>query len=107
MKTNFSKNVKKAAKRAAFFLSLLAAVAIALVVVFGVVWIIGALCSALNISAAARVWISILSLFGPALELAVNLECNFLAVVDRLLPGFFSYPLHFEIFSFWRRVLRA
>ena len=107
MKTNFLKNVKKAAKRSAFFLSLLAALALALVVVFGVVWIIGALCDALNFSAAVRFSLSLLALFGPALELAVNLECNFLAVVDRLLPGFFSYPVPFEIFSFWRRVLRA
>lgn len=107
MKTNFSKNVKKTAKRAAFSLSLLAAIALALVVVFGVVWIIGALCAALSISAAARFWISLLSLFGPGLELAVNLECNFLAVVYRLLPFFFSSPVPFEIFSFWRRVLRA
>lgn len=71
MKTNFSKNVKKAAKRAALF------------------------------------WISLLSLLGPALELAVNIECNFFAVVDRLLPGVFPYRMPFEIFSFWRRVLRA
>lgn len=107
MKTNFSKNVKKAAKRTAFVLSLLAALAIALVVVFGVVWIIGALCDALSISAAARFWISLLSLLGPALELAVNIECNFFAVVDRLLPGVFPYRMPFEIFCFWRRVLRA
>lgn len=107
MKTNFSKNVKKAAKRAAFLSFCCAALAIALVVEFGVVWIIGALGDALSISAAARVWISLLSLLGPALELAVNIECNFLAVVDRLFPGFFSYRMPFEIFCFWRRVLRA
>ena len=107
MKTNFSKNVKKAAKRAVIFLSLLAALALALAVIFGTVWIIGTLCDALSISAAARFWISLLSLLGPALELAVNIECNFLAVVDRLFPGFFSYRMPFEIFCFWRRVLRA
>lgn len=107
MKTNFSKNVKKAAKRAAFFLSLLAALALALAVIFGTVWIIGTLCDALSFSAAVRFLLSLLALFGPALEIAVNIECNFLAVVDRLLPGAFSYPIPFEIFSFWRRVLRA
>lgn len=107
MKTIFLKNVKKAAKRAAFFLSLLAALALALAVIFGAVWIIGTLCDALSFSAAVRFLLSLLALFGPALEIAVNIECNFLAVVDRLLPGFFSYPIPFEIFSFWRRVFRA
>lgn len=107
MKTNFLKNVKKAAKRAAFFLSLLAALALALAVIFGAVWIIGTLCDALSFSAAVRFLLSLLALFGPALEIAVNIECNFLAVVDRLLPGSFSYPIPFEIFSFWRRVFRA
>lgn len=107
MKTNFLKNVKKAAKRAAFFLSLLAALALALAVIFGAVWIIGTLCDALSFSAAVRFLLSLLALFGPALEIAVNIECNFLAVVDRLLPGSFSFPIPFEIFSFWRRVFRA
>ena len=107
MKTNFLKNVKKAAQRAAFFLSLLAALALALAVIFGAVLIIGTLCDALNFSAAVRFSLSMLALFGPALEIAVNIECNFLAVVDRLLPGFFSYPVPFESFSFWRRVFRA
>ena len=97
----------KGAKRCAFCLSLLAAIALALVVVFGTVWIIGTLCDALSISAAARFVVSLFALFGPALELAINLECNFLAVIDRLFPGNFSYPIPFEVFSFWGRMCRA
>ena len=97
----------KGAKRCAFCLSLLAAIALALVVVFGTVLIIGTLCDALSISAAARFVVSLFALFGPALELAINLECNFLAVIDRLFPGNFSYPIPFEVFSFWGRMCRA
>ena len=97
----------KAAQRVAFLVSLLAALALAIGVIFGTVWIIGTLCDALSISAAARFVVSLLALFGPALELAINLECNFLAVIARLFPGNFSYPIPFEVFSFWGRLLRA
>ena len=97
----------KAAKRVAFLVSLLAALALAIGVIFGTVWIIGTLCDALSISAAARFVVSLFALLGPALELAINLECNFLAVIDRLFPGNFSYPIPFEVFSFWGRLLRA
>lgn len=97
----------KAAKRVAFLVSLLAALALALGVIFGTVWIIGTVCDALSISAAARFVVSLFALFGPALELAVNIECNFLAVIARLFPGSFSYPIPFEVFSFWGRMLRA
>lgn len=97
----------KAAKRVAFLVSLLAALALALGVIFGTVWIIGTVCDALSISAAARFVVSMFALFGPALELAINIECNFLAVLARLFPGSFSYPIPFEVFSFWGRMLRA
>ena len=97
----------KAAKRVAFLVSLLAALALALGVIFGTVWIIGTVCDALSISAAARFVVSLFALFGPALELAINIECNFLAVIARLFPGSFSYPIPFEVFSFWGRLLRA
>lgn len=97
----------KAAKRVAFLVSLLAALALAIGVIFGTVWIIGTVCDALSISAAARFVVSMFALFGPALELAINIECNFLAVIDRLFPGSFSYPIPFEVFSFWGRMLRA
>ena len=97
----------KAAQRVAFLVSLLAALALALGVIFGTVWIIGSVCDALSISAAARFVVSMFALFGPALELAINLECNFLAVIARLFPGSFSYPIPFEVFSFWGRLLRA
>ena len=97
----------KAAKRVAFLVSLLAALALALGVIFGTVLIIGTLCDTLSISAAARFVVSLFALFGPALELAVNIECNFLAVIARLFPGYFSYPIPFEVFSFWGRMLRA
>lgn len=97
----------KAAQRVAFLVSLLAALALALGVIFGTVWIIGTVCDALSISAAARFVVSLFALFGPALELAINIECNFLAVIARLFPGYFSYPIPFEVFSFWGRMLRA
>ena len=97
----------KAAKRVAFLVSLLVALALAIGVIFGTVWIIGTVCDALSISAAARFVVSMFALFGPALELAITIECNFLAVISRLFPGSFSYPLHFEVFSFWGRMLRA
>ena len=97
----------KAAQRVAFLVSILAALVLAIGVIFGTVWIIGTLCDALSISAAARFVVSLFALFGPALELAINLECNFLAVIARLFPGNFSYPIPFEVFSFWARMLRA
>ena len=97
----------KAAQRVAFLVSLLAALALALGVIFGTVLIIGTLCDTLSISAAARFVFSLFALFGPALELAVNIECNFLAVIARLFPGYFSYPIPFEVFSFWGRMFRA
>ena len=97
----------KAAQRVAFLVSLLAALALALGVIFGTVLIIGTLCDTLSISAAARFVVSLFALFGPALELAVNIECNFLAVIARLFPGYFSYPIPFEVFSFWGRMFRA
>ena len=97
----------KAAQRVAFLVSLLAALALALGVIFGTVWIIGTVCDALSISAAARFVVSLFALFGPALELAINIECNFLAVIARIFPGSFSYPIPFEVFSFWGRLLRA
>lgn len=97
----------KAAQRVAFLVSLLAALALAIGVIFGTVWIIGTVCDALSVSAAARFVVSMFALFGPALELAINIECNFLAVIARLFPGSFSYPIPFEVFSFWGRMLRA
>lgn len=97
----------KAAQRAAFLVSILAALALALGVIFGTVLIIGTVCDALSISAAARFVVTLFALFGPALELAVNIECNFVAVIARLFPGYFSYPIPFEVFSFWGRLLRA
>lgn len=97
----------KAAQRVAFLVSLLSALALAIGVIFGTVWIIGTVCDALSISAAARFVVSMFALFGPALELAINIECNFLAVIARLFPGSFSYPIPFEVFSFWGRMLRA
>lgn len=97
----------KAAQRVAFLVSLLAALALALGVIFGTVWIIGTVCDALSISAAARFVVSMFALFGPALELAINIECNFLAVIARIFPWSFSHPIPFEVFSFWGRMLRA
>lgn len=97
----------KAAQRVAFLVSILAALALALGVIFGTVLIIGTVCDALSISAAARFVVSMFALLGPALELAVNIECNFVAVIARLFPGYFSYPIPFEVFSFWGRLLRA
>ena len=81
MKTNFANKVVKAAKRAAFLLSLV------------LVAVISFSC--------------IVFIFGPVLELTVNVECNALAVVDRIFPRFFPCRMPFQCFSFWHRMLHA
>lgn len=97
----------KCARRAAFFLSCAFVVVLALSVVFGLMSAAFPVFDALNISSGARVVCAVLLLIGPALELAINVECNALAVVARLFPGEFCTPIKFEVFSFWGRMLHA
>lgn len=107
MKTNILNNIVKAAKRAAFLLSLVlvAIISISCVIVCAPLSLM--LCDALGITGTMRFVIPILFMLGPVLELAINVECNLLAVVDRIFLGFFSCRMPFECFSFWRRMLHA
>lgn len=104
---NVKAYVAKGARRAAFLLSLLVVLVLSVGVVFGCASILCALFDALSITGAARVVLAFLVVLGPAMELAINIECNALAVVARLFPGSFSCSMPFECFSFWGRMLRA
>ena len=95
------------ARRVAFLLSMLAVLVLTLVVAFGTVVIIGTLFEALGITGAARTLLAMLILLWPSLELAINVECNAVALVARLFPGSFTCRIPFECFSFWGRMLRA
>lgn len=97
----------KAARRAALLLSLLVVLILAFSAVFGCVAGLLAIFDAFSITGNARFVLSLLVMFGPALELGINVECNALAVVARLFPGSFPGCMPFEIFSFWRRMFRA
>lgn len=95
------------AKRFAFLLSMLAVLALTLVVAFGTVVIIGTLFDALGITGAARTLLSMLILLWPSLELAINVECNAIVLVSRLFPDYLRNSMSFGCFSFWGRMLRA
>lgn len=97
----------KGAQHAAFLLSLVVVAVFSFAVAIGCMSLVLALFDILGITGAARFALSLVALFGPALELAINTECNALAVVARLLPGYFSPRMPFECFSFWGRMLRA
>ena len=95
------------AKRFAFLLSMLAVFVLTLVVAFGPVVIIGTLFDALGITGAARILLSMLILLWPSLELAINVECNAVALVSRLFPDYLRHSMPFGCFSFWGRMLHA
>lgn len=95
------------AKRFAFLLSMLAVFVLTLVVAFGPVVIIGTLFDALGITGAARTLLAMLILLWPSLELAINVECNAVALVSRLFPDYLRNSMPFGCFSFWGRMLRA
>lgn len=97
----------QSARRVAFLLSMLAVLAITLVVAFGPVVIIGTLFDALGITGAARTLLAMLILLWPSLELAINVECNAVALVSRLFPDYLRNSMPFGCFSFWGRMLRA
>lgn len=105
MKTNFVNNSVKAAKRAAFLLSLLVVIVLTVSALFFCVYLLTSLISVLGIiDFAARFVFSFLFLLGPAFEVAMNIETNALAVVARLFPGFFpGRRPAFELCSFWAR----
>ena len=94
-------------RRVALLLSLLLVLVLSVGVVLGCVTLILAFFDALSITGAARVVLAFLVVLGPAMELAINIECNALAVVARLFPGSFPRRMPFECFSFWGRMLRA
>lgn len=97
----------KACRRAALLLSLLVVFVLAFSALFGCVAVLLAIFAAFSITENARFVLSLLFMFGPVLELCVNIEYNAMAVVARLLPGSFPGCMPFEVFSFWRRMLRA
>ena len=97
----------KAARRAALLLSLLVVLILAFSAAFGCVAVLLAIFDAFSITGTARFVLTLFVMFGPALELGINIECNALAVVARLFPGSFPGSMPFEIFSFWRRMFRA
>lgn len=97
----------KTARRAALLLSLLVVLILAFSAAFGCVAGLLAIFDAFGITGSVRFFLSLLVMFGPALELGINVECNALAVVARLFPGSFPGCMPFEIFSFWRRMFRA
>ena len=95
------------ARRVAFLLSMLAVLVLTLVVAFGTVVIIGTLFEALGITGAARTLLAMLILLWPSLELAINVECNAVALVARLFPDYLRNSMPFGCFSSWGRMLRA
>lgn len=95
------------AKRFAFLLSMLSVFVLTLVVVFGTMVFIGTLFDAIGITGAARILLAMLILLCPALELAINVECNAVALVSRLFPDYLRHSMPFGCFSFWGRMLRA
>lgn len=106
MKKNFVNNVIKAAKRAAFLLSLFVVIVLTVSALLGCVYLLVLLISVLGITAiTARVVFFFLFLLGPALEVATNIETNALAVVERLFPAFCNgRRSSFELCSFWARI---
>ena len=94
-------------KRCAFAISLAVVAAVALLVYFGSAMLVLDLCDAFHLSHFVRGVLYLFVLIGPALEIAVNIEHNLLAVVARLFPSFFWRVLPFECFSFWGRMCRA
>lgn len=105
MKTNFVNNSVKAAKRAAFLLSLFVVIVLTVSALLGCVYLLVLLISALGITAiTARFVICFFGILGPALEVAMNIEENALAVVERLFPAFCNgRRSSFEVCSFWAR----
>ena len=95
------------AKRFAFLISMLSVLVLTLVVAFGSLVIIGTLFDALGITGAARILLAMLILLWPLLELAINVECNAVALVSRLFPDYLRNSMPFGCFSFWGRMLRA
>lgn len=107
MKTNFVNNSVKAAKRAAFLLSILVVIVLTVSVMLGCIYLLASLINAFDIaSIAARVVLAFFVILGPACEVAMNIGQNALAVLARLFPGFFpGRRPAFELCSFWARTL--
>lgn len=104
---SFKAYAVKGAQLVAFFLSLVVVAVFSFAVAIGCMSLVLALFDALGITGAARFALTLAALFGPALELAINIECNLLAITDRIFPGRFPSRMPFECFSFWGRMLCA
>ena len=104
MKTNFANNVVMAAKRAAFLLSLLLVVVISLSCSVVCILPFFLLCDVLGITGTVQFVCALIFILGPVLELTINVECNALAVVDRIFPCFTPCRIPFQCFSFWHRM---
>lgn len=107
MKTNFLNNIVKAAKRAAFLLSLVlvAVVSFSCVAVCAPLFLL--LCDVFDITGTVQFLCALVFILGSTLELTINVESNLMAVVDRILPGFFPCRMPFGCFSFWKRMLHV
>lgn len=105
MKTNFANNVVKAAKRAAILLSLVLVTVISLSCIVVCVPLFLLLCDVFGITGTVQLICALIFIWGPVLELTINVEYNALAVVDRIFPRFFPCRMPFQCFSFWRRML--
>lgn len=97
----------KGAQYVAFLFSLVFGAVFSFAVAIGCMSLVLALFDALDITGAVRFALTLAALFGPALELAINIECNLLAITDRIFPGRFPSRMPFECFSFWGRMLCA
>ena len=106
MKTFFNKTIK-AAQRVAFLFSVFCVFAVSLTCVFGSVPLLLMICDVFSITGTLRLVCVMIFIVGPVLEFTVNIECNALAVVARLFPGYFPWRISFECFSFWKRMLHA
>lgn len=103
----FNFYVMEGLARVAFFVSLVVVFALSFAVMFACLPLVFASLNALGITGIARLLFAFLVVFGPVVEMVINIEANALAVVDRIFPGRFPSHLPFEIFSFWGRMCRA
>ncbi len=107
MKTNILNNIVKAAKRAAFLLSLVLVAVVSLLSAAVCVPLFLLLCDVFDITGTVQFLCALVFILGPTLELTINVESNLMAVFDCILPGFFPCRMPFGCFSFWKRMLHA
>lgn len=106
MMTSFKNITVKATKKAAFLLSLMFVSVLAVSSVFGCVFLLNWLFSFFPVATGVRVIVCELVIIGPALEFAINIANNALAIVSRLFPDRFHRSIPFECVSFWGRMAK-